>query len=249
MSDTKYVNVSIVTFNRLSYTQRCIESFRKSADYPYVITVVDNGSTDGTVEWLQGQKQNRLIKNLILHPENRGVAVAANDGWAAEDCAYYMKLDNDMLIKKQSFLGPMVKVLDDAPKVGAVAYNLEPTSYAVQQIDTMRLRPKNGNLGGCCILIPKRTHERLGFWCEDYGLYGEEDTDYGFRIILAGYLNGYMEDESAVIQMCEDADLDYRKFKDQQRERNWSEQGRFKENMLAYVQGTKPLYVSRRSKP
>ena len=48
------------------------------------------------------------------------------------------------------------------------------------------LRPKrDANLGGACYLIPKRAHEALGYWCEDYGLYGEEDHDHSVRLRLA----------------------------------------------------------------
>jgi predicted O-linked N-acetylglucosamine transferase (SPINDLY family) len=60
---------------------------------------------------------------------------------------------------------------------------------------------KEGNIGGACFLIPKRTQEILGYWCEDYGLYGFEDVDYSFRVQLLGLLNAYMEDEDIGIHL------------------------------------------------
>ena len=44
--------VIIVTFNGMRWIDRCIDSVRKS-DVPADILVIDNGSTDGTVERLQ----------------------------------------------------------------------------------------------------------------------------------------------------------------------------------------------------
>lgn len=245
MSDNNFVNITIVTYNRLSATRRCIESVLATADYAYVLTVVDNGSRDGTVEWLQEQKAEGQINNLILHPVNKGVARAANDGWEAEPARYYMKLDNDIIMQKQGWLSPMARVLDQRAEVGAVAYNVEPISYPVVEIGGLPLRIKNGNLGGCCIMIPERIHRELGFWCEDYGLYGEEDTDYGLRIMLAGYLNAYMEDEAAAVQWAESVDTEYRSLKDREREKNWSDQGAAKQNLLDYVSGARKLYVPR----
>lgn len=248
MRNKKFVNITVVTFNRLDYTKQCIESVLDTADYPYVLTLVDNGSTDGTVAWLKEQKEKHRIKNLILHSVNKGVAVAANDGWEAEDCYYYMKLDNDVVMQKKSWLGSMVQVADHCTNVGAVAYNLEPVSYPLVQIDGFQLRVKNGNLGGGCILIPKRIHWKLGFWCEEYGSYGEEDTDYGVRILLAGYLNCYMEDETVALHLPDGLDTGYRRFKDTERERNWSEQGAFTRNIIGYIQGARSLYVARLSR-
>ena len=46
-----YVNIGIVTFNRLEFTRQAIASIVKYTSYPYVITVVDNDSNDGTKEY------------------------------------------------------------------------------------------------------------------------------------------------------------------------------------------------------
>src|SRR5207247_2618503 len=114
----------------------------------------------------------------------------------------------------------------------------EPASYPARPVNGITLRVKQGTLGGACILIPKRTERLLGCWCEDYGLYGEEDADYGMRIGLAGLINAYMEDEDIgfhlpagkaacidPITFCatdgvEEKDQgDYRRWKDEQRKK------------------------------
>jgi glycosyltransferase involved in cell wall biosynthesis len=43
-----------VTHNQLDYTKLCVDSVERHTREPYELIVVDNGSTDGTVEWVKG---------------------------------------------------------------------------------------------------------------------------------------------------------------------------------------------------
>ena len=262
MNNPRYVNICMVTFNRLEFTKSSIASVLQFTCFPHVLTVVDNGSTDGTVEYLQAMKKEGIITNLILLKENVGVAKASNLAWSQEpEAEYYMKYDNDIVIQKPHWLERMVEAIDASHDLAMVGYNFEPKSYLLQTINGQQVRPKVGNLGGACVLIPKRTEERLGFWCEEYGLYGEEDADYGFRIRLSGLQHAYMEDEQIGVHLpagraasidprtsiAEDGIeehqyTDYRNFKDRQRHVNM--QGQAKENFLLYEQKRKSLYCS-----
>ncbi len=262
MQDPKYVNICMVTFNRLEFTKAAIASILQFTCFPHVLTVVDNGSTDGTVEYLEAMKQEGIITNLILLNENVGVAKASNLAWSQEpEAEFYMKFDNDIVIQKPNWLDRMVEVLDAIPELAMVGYNFEPKSYPLETIHGQQVRPKQGNLGGACVLIPKRTEKQLGFWCEDYGLYGEEDADYGARTNLAGLKHAYMEDEEIGVHLpagraasidpttsiAEDGIeehqySDYRRFKDSQRHANM--QGRAKENFELYQLGRKSLYCA-----
>jgi predicted O-linked N-acetylglucosamine transferase (SPINDLY family)/glycosyltransferase involved in cell wall biosynthesis len=198
-----YVNICIVTFNRLEFTRQAIESISKHTSYPHVITVVDNGSNDGTQEYLKGLKEVGIVKNVILLESNVGVAKASNIAWEQEpNSLYYLKYDNDIVIQKNSWLSDLVSVIDAVPGVGVIGYNFEQKSYPLSIINNCQLRIKEeGNIGGACFLIPKRTHDLLGYWCEEYGLYGFEDCDYSFRVQLSGLLNAYMDDENIGIHL------------------------------------------------
>ena len=50
---TALTSIVIVTHNQLEYTRQCLDSIRLLTDEPYELIVVDNGSTDGTVEYLR----------------------------------------------------------------------------------------------------------------------------------------------------------------------------------------------------
>lgn len=258
-----YVNIGMITYNRLEFTRQSVEALLRCTDFPYVLTVIDNASDDGTRQFLQEQKQRGIIKNLVLLDENVGVAKASNLAWSLEPQAdYYLKLDNDIVVQKPGWLEAMVTVADRVPNAGAVAYNFEPESYPLVTLNGISVREKlEGNLGGACILIPRRTHDRLGFWCEDYGLYGEEDHDYGFRIRLAGLRNLYLADEEvgfhlpagraaqiddqtfvACDGMEEEMHPEYRRWKDALRRDNLAS-GRVRNNLVAYCNDPARLLV------
>ncbi len=257
------VNICIITYNRLNFTKFCIDALRNDPGFPYVISVVDNNSQDGTKEYLRELQAEGFIKNLVLLDKNVGVAKASNLAWSLEPYAsYYLKLDNDIVIRKRDWLADMIRVIEAFPQIGALAYNFEPVSYPAKTANGMSIRIKeNGNLGGACILIPKRTENILGCWCEDYGLYGEEDADYGHRILLAGLLNVYMDDENCGFHLPagkaaaidhstwqaadgieEREHSEYRRWKDNIRKTN-VESGLFMRNLLAYQNGDKSLYA------
>jgi glycosyltransferase involved in cell wall biosynthesis/GT2 family glycosyltransferase len=262
----RFVNIVMVTYNRLSFTRQAIGSILRTADWPYRITVVDNRSEDGTQDYLRELQRKKLISTLILNEDNKGVAVAANQGWIAEpEAQYTLKYDNDIVMQRNDWLGNMVKTAEAISQTGTLAYNFEPKSYSLEVINGHRVRPKhNGlNLGGACLLVPKRAEKILGFWSEEYGLYGEEDADYGYRSYLAGLLNLYMEDEDAGIHLpggkAASIDLEtydaldeserrlhheYRIFKDNLRRENMKKGGLFYRNKKLYDNGIKQIYIN-----
>ena len=65
------VIIGLITFNCLKYTKLCLKYLKCS--YPHEILVIDNGSIDGTVEWLRTQNVT-----LIEHGQNLGVPYASN---------------------------------------------------------------------------------------------------------------------------------------------------------------------------
>jgi glycosyltransferase involved in cell wall biosynthesis len=259
--EASLVNIGITTFNRLEFTRQAIEALLSvPAGCRFRLTVVDNASSDGTREYLLGLKAKGSIDNLVLLDCNQGVARASNLAWSLEPRAsHYLKLDNDIVIRKAGWLGDMVEVAEALPEAGVVAYNFEPKSYHLLRLHGVSVRPKmSENLGGACILVPKRTHDQLGYWCEDYGLYGEEDADYGTRVRQAGLFNIYMEDEEVGFHLpagraarigyrCRARDgveekmhREYRAWKDSMRK---SHAEIFRNNVEKYCNSGQPLWM------
>ena len=92
--DYGVTSIVIVTYNQLGCTRACLDSIRFVTDEPYELIVVDNGSTDGTVEYLRSCPDVKLIEN----PDNRGFPAAANQGIRASNGAQVLLLNNDVLV-------------------------------------------------------------------------------------------------------------------------------------------------------
>ncbi len=82
-----------ITFNRLECTKQSIASFLETVTVPYELFVVDNGSTDGTAEWLT----DRAPVARILLPENKYPGYACNRGWEllSPSATHLQRADND----------------------------------------------------------------------------------------------------------------------------------------------------------
>ena len=68
----------LVTHNELAYTRLCVDSIRLRTDEPYELIFVDNGSSDGTLDYLHSLEGVTVIRN----EDNRGFPAAVNQGLA-----------------------------------------------------------------------------------------------------------------------------------------------------------------------
>lgn len=232
------VNIVMATFNRIEFTKQTIPNLIQttSNNIPYMITIVDNGSIDGTREYLLELFNSKKIHNLILLKNNIGVAKAQNLGWKLfEEIKYYGKIDNDVIFKKTNWLDDIIQVLENAPELGALGYNCEAkNTYGIVDNGKVKYRFKGGNIGGACHFIPPHVKEKLGFWNEEFDLYGEEDADYGSRIIYGGFKNAYMLDETVMEHLPEELS-EYVLFKRRQRENNLKD--RWNKILKGYQEG------------
>ncbi|HPC47330.1 MAG TPA: glycosyltransferase, partial [Deltaproteobacteria bacterium] len=71
---TKLVSIIILTYNQLEYTRRCIESIEQHTSEPFEIIFVDNGSSDGTVEFLGSYAETHDNVKLVVNRDNKGFA-------------------------------------------------------------------------------------------------------------------------------------------------------------------------------
>src|SRR5579883_3442320 len=88
------VDVVIPVFNQLAFTRQCLESLQRHTVLAVRVIVVDNGSTDGTAEYLRGCSHIKLIRNS----ENLGCAAAWNQGVKAAVAQWVVILNNDVVL-------------------------------------------------------------------------------------------------------------------------------------------------------
>jgi len=120
-------SIVILTWNALAYTQRCLEELWSITEHPqWRIVVVDNGSTDGSVDWLRtaaAKAESRMT--LLENPTNLGFTKGVNIGLAAcrpdEDVVL---MNNDIVVVDPAWLSKLAEVAHGHPRGGVVGTRL-----------------------------------------------------------------------------------------------------------------------------
>ena len=177
----RYV-VVIPVLNELRYTRQCIESLLANGTPAEAILVIDNGSSDGTPEWLAAHPEIRSVRNAV----NLGCGGAWTQGALLAESDWVVLLNNDVLVSDRA----MDAMLDAADKLGldvvspALAegeldYDFEAHAAAFLKAMTGTLRP--GWFHGVCFAVRKKVFESIGFLDTDRRLGGREDVEYLVR--------------------------------------------------------------------
>lgn len=207
------VSIIIPLFNKLDLTRQCIQAILSNTRYTnYEIILVDNGSTDGTREYVQETaKQNKKIR-FILNQRNAGFAIANNQGADEANGEYLLFLNNDTEVQA-GWLRTLVEVAEDNPAVGAVGNKLlypdgtlqhagvvlvEDRLHGDPLLATHNFYKEAGDkpeanrlmtyqaLSAACLLTRRELFGKLGGFDPGYWN-GYEDVDLCFRLAREGY--------------------------------------------------------------
>jgi len=165
--------VSIITrcFNRLEYTVMCVRSINKKSgfnDYEHII--IDQGSTDGTREWLNSlEKENFYKIKVKYNKKNSGDAGGMLDGFKMvdDDCEYVMQFDNDCEVINEDFLKKLVMVMDNDKKIGIIMMKRNGVGTSIGTTNKFTINGENyGNIpkATCCMIIRKDLLDKLNTW-------------------------------------------------------------------------------------
>ena len=111
------VSVVIPNWNGLRWLPGCLTALAAQELAPAEVIVVDNGSQDGSLEYL---KREHPEVRLIAFTRNTGFAHAANTGIAAASCEFVAMLNTDIELAPD-WLRRMVEALGADPLLGSVA--------------------------------------------------------------------------------------------------------------------------------
>lgn len=196
-----------VTWNSEQFLADSIGRLHKFAR-PEDIMVVDNGSSDRTLELLMWDYPGI---NLICLPVNTGFAGGNNVGMKAalqKGCDAVFLLNVDTIIDEE-FIHPCLKVLEDHPDIGVVgpvvieAYLDNVIQCEGGRIHAIRANFPYRNRGrrfvrreeivdvdyvlGAAMMIRRQVIERIGYLDEDYFPAYVEEADFCYRARQAGY--------------------------------------------------------------
>ncbi|AOR24014.1 bifunctional glycosyltransferase family 2 protein/class I SAM-dependent methyltransferase [Clostridium taeniosporum] len=197
----RFTSIIILTYNQLEYTKLCIESIRKfTPENYYEIIVIDNNSTDGTVEWLNEQEDLKLILNQM----NLGFPVGCNQGINVAKGENILLLNNDTIVTP-NWLNNLDKALyskDNIGAVGAITNNCsngQQIGVAYNDIQEMLEFSDKINISneekwlyktkliGFCYLIKKQVLNKTGLLDPLFTPGNYEDDDISLRILKEGY--------------------------------------------------------------
>jgi glycosyltransferase involved in cell wall biosynthesis len=112
----------MTVYNGLPYLPAAMESVFNQTFQDFQFVVVDDGSTDGTSEYLDGLQDERL---LVLHRENGGTAAAANQGLAHCTGEFCARMDADDISLPERF-ARQVATLEAHPELGMLGVQMAP---------------------------------------------------------------------------------------------------------------------------
>ncbi|MDF2567250.1 MAG: hypothetical protein K0R90_706 [Oscillospiraceae bacterium] len=113
---TPLVSIVVLAYNNLDYTSQCIESiYRYTSHIDFELITVNNGSTDGTAEYLNSLSHSKKIS----FPKNIGVCKAINHGFRIAEGKYTMNVSNDIVVTK-NWLDNLLIAMETDPKIGMI---------------------------------------------------------------------------------------------------------------------------------
>lgn len=206
----KEVTVIIPNYNGKKYLRNCLKALYSNTDLEIETIVVDNHSTDGSVEEV---RQEFPYITYIFLDKNYGFSKAVNVGIQKARTPYVLLLNNDTEIqegavyqllqtikKKKDIFSVEAKMLQyhDPTKIDSAGtfYNAlgwafaRGKNHASSQYD--RLCETFAACGGAA-MYRKKVFEQIGMFDESYFAY-LEDIDIGYRAKICGYCNVYNPD-------------------------------------------------------
>jgi GT2 family glycosyltransferase len=192
------VLVVIPVYNNLALTVGCIEFLKKNTVWKYEVLVIDNGSTDGTGEWLESMHSRGEIQYVKRNSENWGVAKSWN--WGIElarklGYKWIVFLNNDTE-PGEKWMWEMLYVMNSRDKVKVVSAEFVWRVYEQpREIDEGVYIFERGKFlpPGFCFLVDVEVFGEVGVFDESFRVCNYEEADFfrrvqqkGMEIALAG---------------------------------------------------------------
>jgi GT2 family glycosyltransferase len=196
------VAIVIPNFNGRELLANCLESIRSTSSYPNLeIIVVDNGSTDGSVEMIRRKFPEVL---LITNPKNLGFPKACNQGARlalSRGADYILFLNNDTKILTKGWIEKLVEIANQDETIGILGPKI---TGRVEYPPTNRIWPSGLSevfkqktfptstvqvnfIAGVAFFVSRKLIDRIGLLDEIFSPFLCEDMDYFIRTRKAGF--------------------------------------------------------------
>jgi len=185
------IDLVFITYNRLEYTKLALASVLAEPTEEFSLTIWDNASTDGTVEYLKNEVNDPRIADIVFSKENVGQTDAVNQVWSKSKADLLGKLDNDCLVTA-GWTRTLAKAHEDIPNLGVIAcwhffpedFDYNQAQHKIQQFGQHRIL-RHPWTCGTGFLLKRDTFRKFG------SIQAKATTQYWLKIALSGYVNGF----------------------------------------------------------
>ncbi|MGI5948034.1 MAG: glycosyltransferase family 2 protein [Lachnospiraceae bacterium] len=199
------VTIIIPNYNGLAFMEPCMKALDNQNFKDFSVLVVDNGSTDGSVEWL---KEHGIP--AVFLKTNTGFSGAVNVGIKKAATPYVILLNNDTKADPD-YVGELVRAIEASPKIFSVSsrmiqmyhpdlmddagdmYSVLGWAYQRGVGQPLERYNKPFRIFSACAgaaIYRRQVFEEIGYFDEMHFAY-LEDIDVGYRAKLYGYDNVY----------------------------------------------------------
>ena len=197
------IDLIIITYDAKDKLRLCLKSVEKQTRRTdYLLTIVNNNSTDGTFQFLERYRKRRSIQ-VINTDKNLGFSGGANLALKKTRNKFIALLDDDVEVTEK-WLAGLYRQIKNKPNVGMVGPKIispcGEISSADYRLGLFRLigcgEADKGQrdyirecdaLIGPCWLMRRKIIEKVGYFDERFFPSQHEDIDYCLRVRLAGY--------------------------------------------------------------
>lgn len=205
------MKASVVTpnYNGKKFLKTYFDSLNNNKESIGEVILVDNGSTDGSIEFIENYSKNLDFPVIIIkNTENLGFAKAVNQGILKSSYPYIFSLNNDTEVKKHS-IAPLIDLISSDDNIFSVASkmlqfdNKNLIDDAGDEYNILAWTKKTGEnqsaenynrvyeiFSSCAgaAIYNKAILDKIGLFDENFFAY-MEDVDLSYRAKINGYKN------------------------------------------------------------
>lgn len=193
----------MINFNGLKYLKESVPPLLKLNYQHYELIIADNGSADGSLEYIKAHRQIKLVSS----PRYREKNYACNYAISQAEGDYILLLDNDVVITDPDILSRLLQMYTSLPEIGALGLAVHDRGindsnrygsyfgyYFIREIKRIpvdavgRYHGSQVPATGGQIFIKKSLWQEIGGY-DDHLKFGGDDNDLGIRLTLFGYRN------------------------------------------------------------
>ena len=206
MKNNPNVSIIIPNYNGKMYLENCLKSLKCQTYQNFEVIVVDNASTDNSVNYIE---DNFSDFRIIINSQNYGFSKAINIGSKNAKGVYLVVLNNDTELES-NWLAELINFTNDVDDFGSCQSKilLFDEKNIVNTIGNDIFFVGQGWSGGygtheqlyndvtevtycsgASMLIKRDVLERVGYFDEEEVFMYHDDLDLGWRLLLFGYKN------------------------------------------------------------